>query len=257
MKLGFEDAGQVAYDSGSQSARVMTEAWALANAFCPNCGRAKLDKFINNKPVADFYCSDCLEEFELKSTKANFGKKIVNGAFETMCDRLESENNPNLLLMKYSLKNAGVESLFIIPKKFFILDIIERRKPLAETARRAGWIGCNILIGQVPDIGKIHIVRNSAVVDRQEVLRQWQQTLFLRNTETASRGWLLNVIKCVEDIGNVEFTLDDVYAFEPYLKKIYPGNNYIKEKIRQQLQVLRDKGLLEFLGRGRYRRLVL
>ena len=29
---------------------------------------------------------------------------------------------------------------------------------------------------------------------------------------------------------------------------------HIKEKIRQQLQVLRDKGLIEFLGNGHYRK---
>jgi Dam-replacing HTH domain len=42
-------------------------------------------------------------------------------------------------------------------------------------------------------------------------------------------------------------------AFEPRLAALYPGNNNVRPKIRQQLQVLRDRGWLEFLGRGRYR----
>lgn len=255
MKLGFEETGQAAYDSGTQSARVMTEAWALANAFCPNCGAAKLAKFSNNKPVADFYCSTCHEEFELKSTKRKLGLKIVNGAYDTMCMRLTSDNNPNLLLLKYNLEKPGVENLSVISKQFFVPEIIEKRKPLAQTARRAGWTGCNILIGQVPEIGKIHIVRNRIVVDRDIILQQWQRTLFLRDTKAASRGWLLNVLKCIEDIGKPEFTLDEVYMFEPRLKIIYPNNRHIREKIRQQLQLLRDIGQLEFLGRGDYRRL--
>lgn len=254
MKLGFEDAGQTAYNSGAQSARVVTEAWALANVFCPNCGTEQLSKFSNNKPVADFYCQACSEEFELKSTKANIGAKIVDGAYETMRSRLASENNPNLILMKYSAQNPGVESLFVIPKQFFVPELIEKRKPLASSARRAGWIGCNILIGRVPEIGKIHIVRNRIVTDRQEVLRQWKQSLYLRDTAIASRGWLLNVLKCVDDLGKSEFTLDEVYACEFHLKQIYPGNQHVREKIRQQLQVLRDNGQLTFVGRGRYRR---
>jgi hypothetical protein len=36
---------------------------------------------------------------------------------------------------------------------------------------------------------------------------------------------------------------------EPHL----PDNKHVKEKMRQQLQVLRDNGFLEFLDRGRYR----
>ena len=32
-----------------------------------------------------------------------------------------------------------------------------------------------------------------------------------------------------------------------------PGNRHVRDKIRQQLQVLRDLGFMEFLGGGRYR----
>ena len=60
-------------------------------------------------------------------------------------------------------------------------------------------------------------------------------------------------MKCVEAIGRESFTLDDAYGFEPRLARLYPGNNNVRPKIRQQLQVLRDRGWLEFLGRGRYR----
>jgi type II restriction enzyme len=48
-----------------------------------------------------------------------------------------------------------------------------------------------------------------------------------------------------------------MYAFENNLKAKYPNNNFIKDKIRQQLQLLRDKGLIEFIGRGKYKKTVL
>jgi type II restriction enzyme len=32
-----------------------------------------------------------------------------------------------------------VNNFFVIPKYFFIPEIIEKRKPLSETAKRAGW----------------------------------------------------------------------------------------------------------------------
>ncbi|HLH96822.1 MAG TPA: hypothetical protein VKW08_17060 [Xanthobacteraceae bacterium] len=60
-------------------------------------------------------------------------------------------------------------------------------------------------------------------------------------------------MKCVERIGRREFQLDDVYAFEGALSALYPNNRHVKQKIRQQLQVLRDKGYLDFVARGYYR----
>jgi type II restriction enzyme len=60
-------------------------------------------------------------------------------------------------------------------------------------------------------------------------------------------------MKCVELIGRKEFELQDVYAFESRLKVLYPNNRHVREKIRQQLQVLRDHGYLEFVSRGFYR----
>ncbi len=90
------------------------------------------------------------EEYELKSQKGKFGAKVADGAYKTKSERLVASNNPNLLLMNYDLKSLAVVNLFIVPKHFFVRDIIERRKPLAATARRAGWIGSNILLGKVP-----------------------------------------------------------------------------------------------------------
>ena len=45
----------------------------------------------------------------------------------------------------------------------------------------------------------------------------------------------------------------DVYASAAHLARLHPANRHVEPKIRQQLQVLRDMGLVEFLGRGRYR----
>ena len=139
-----------------------------------------------------------------------------------MCERLEAHNNPNLMLLNYHVA-SGVTDLFVVPKHFFVMDIIEKRKPLAESARRAGWVGCNILLSRIPDAGKIFIVRDSMVLDREAVLDQWQRTVFLRFESDASRGWLVNVLRCVEMIGRREFTLEDVYAFETRLSGLYPS----------------------------------
>ena len=171
MKLGFEES-QIAYTSGSQSARAWTEAWVSTWAYCPQCGKANIAAFPNDSPLADFFCASCKEEFELKSQKGKFGSRVVDGAFKTKCERLAASNNPNLFLMNYDLKSLAVVNLFIVPKHFFVREIIEERKPLAATARRAGWIGSNILLNRVPDSGKIHIVQNGLVREKELVLAE-------------------------------------------------------------------------------------
>jgi type II restriction enzyme len=252
MKLGFEEA-QLPYTSASQSARVWTERWVHAQVYCPNCGSAKIDPFPNNSPLADFVCSTCSEEYELKSQKSRFGDKVLDGEFRTKCMRLAASNNPNLFLLNYDRQQLAVRNFFVVPKHFFVREIIEERKPLPPTARRAGWIGSKILLNQIPTSGKIFIVRDGKPEPKDAVLAKWRRTLFLRGESLEARGWLIDVMKCVESIGKREFQIEDVYAFEDRLSRLYPGNRNVKPKIRQQLQFLRDRGYLDFMSRGSYR----
>lgn len=86
------------------------------------------------------------------------------------------------------------------------------------------------------------------------MLAEWKKTLFLNEAkDVVARGWLLDVMRCIDRLGKPEFTLQEVYTFENELRRIYPDNKHIREKIRQQLQLLRDKGFLDFVERGQYR----
>ena len=144
--------------------------------------------------------------------------------------------------------------ILIIPKQFFTPEIIIKRPPLADTARRAGWVGCNIDVSKVADVGKVFLVKNSQIINPNFVKETFNKTLFLRTTNKDAKGWLLDIMNCVDLIKKETFTLDEVYKFEEELKLKHPTNNFIKDKIRQQLQVLRDKGIIEFVGRGNYRK---
>lgn len=255
MRLALDEKLVTDYKSVSQRIRILTEEWVDQSIFCPNCGYLNIEKYPNNRPVADFYCSNCQEDYELKSKKNAVGTKIVDGAYRTMLERLGSNSNPNFFLLTYDFETLGVLNFLVIPKHFFIPEIIEERKPLAQTARRAGWIGCNIRLGSIPESGKIFFVRNKAVQSKEKILSEWRKTLFLRDeNNVAMKGWLLDVMRCVEKIGKAEFGLDHVYAFERNLVRLHPDNQHVKDKIRQQLQILRDKGYLRFLGAGRYQR---
>lgn len=258
MNLAFNTKLADGYSNNSQIARVLTENWVKSNSYCPNCGELKLEEFTNNKPVADFYCKKCNSEYELKSKNSkSTGKKIVDGAYSTMIERINSDNNPNFFFLTYDKIKWEVNNFLIIPKHYFISEIIEERKPLAPTARRAGWVGCNIDLTKVPDNGRIYLIKNSEIIPKEKVRAKWQRTEFLKNKKGVSKGWILDVMNCVDAIKKDSFSLKDMYQFEEVLKIKYPDNNFIKDKIRQQLQYLRDKGIIEFRGRGNYKKIKL
>jgi len=253
LNLNFKLAEK--YANSSQIARVLTENWVNNNIYCPSCGNNQLESFKNNTPVGDFYCDSCNSEYELKSKKDAFSQKIVDGAYKTMISRINSDNNPHFFFLNYSSKDLIVQNFLVIPKHYFITDIIEKRKPLSDTARRAGWIGCNILLQDIPSTGKIFVVKNGKIEDRKNVLDFWTKTAFLSTQKKESRGWTIEILKLIDKIEEKEFDLNKVYQFENYLKQKFPNNNFVKDKIRQQLQVLRDKGVLEFKGKGKYKKL--
>lgn len=253
MNLNLNIKTAELYNSASQKVRIFTENWVDKQVYCPNCGNS-ISHYENNRPVADFFCLSCKEEYELKSKKNSISSKIVDGAYRTMIERLQSNNNPNFFLLNYNVKNFKILNFFVIPKHFFIPQIIEKRKPLSASARRAGWIGCNILLQSIPQTGKIFFIKDSLVEPKNKVLNEWQKTLFLREEkETKAKGWLLDIMSCIDNIGSKDFSLKEIYAFESILSKKHPDNRHIKDKIRQQLQILRDKGYLKFVIKGTYR----
>ena len=254
MNLNFNTKLAEGYSSNSQIARILTENWVKENSYCPCCGNLPLNEFENNRPFADFYCNSCSEEFELKSKNGNLTNTITDGAYSTMIERINSNQNPNFFFLTYT-KQWTVNDFLIIPKQFFTTDIIIKRKPLAQTARRAGWMGCNIDISNVAEAGKVFLVKNSELIDRTIVENSFKKTLFIRSQSFDSKGWILDIMLCVDSIPNDVFALEDVYKFENKLKLKYPNNNFIKDKIRQQLQVLRDKGIINFISRGNYKKI--
>lgn len=249
MRLEMDESLIKGYKSIPQQVRVITENWFLNEAYCPSCGKS-ICRYDANKPVADFYCEKCREDFELKSKKNNPTSRIVDGAYSTMIQRLQSETNPNLFFLTY--RENLVENLVLIPKYFFVNDIIEKRKPLSSEARRAGWTGCNILLAGIPDSGKIYYIKNRKINDKKGILKTYQRTVFLKSEKRESKGWVIDIMRCVEKLGKKTFNLEDVYVFEKLLSDLHPNNKNVKPKIRQQLQVLRDRGFLRFEGKGRY-----
>jgi type II restriction enzyme len=240
------------YTSPSQRIRVISEHWVGKEVFCPSCG-SSLFRYENSRPAADFFCPSCEEDFELKAKKDKIGSSLVDGEYTTLIHRLESNSNPNLYLLNYDSSSLELLNFLIVPKQFFVPQLIKARKPLSKTARRAGWTGCNIQFEKIPQLGKIYYIQNKKLVPKSVVLKNWEKTLFLKQSnDLKQRGWTLDIIHCIESLNQTEFVLDDIYDCEDELSTKHPGNHNIKAKIRQQLQILRDGRFLTFLGRGKY-----
>lgn len=243
------------YKSNSQKIRVITETWVKNNMFCPCCGNSYINHFANNRPVADFFCSSCGEEYELKSKSGSIASKVNDGAYTKMIERIESANNPNFFFLHYNLSDMRVKNLIMVPKYFFSADIIEKRKPLADTAQRAGWVGCNIVLEKIPEYGKIFIVKDEVEQPVNEVISKARRKNFVSQYSVDAGSWTVDVLDCVNMINSRNFTLKQMYQFEELLSSKHPENHHIREKIRQQLQILRDRGIIEFNGRGHYHKI--
>lgn len=241
-----------AYTSPAQRARIISEAWASTNLYCPCCPSDRLEASPNNREAIDFSCPRCSADFQLKSCKSVFGRRIVDGAYSAMTKAIMSGATPNLLTLCYMPSDWRVIDLTLIPRFAFTLSCLEKRPPLSETARRAGWVGCNILLSRIPPDARIIVVRAGKVVPASQVRRKFQLLKPLENSDATQRGWTLDVLNVVRKIGRQYFTLKDVYDYSGDLQKLHPDNKHVRDKIRQQLQLLRDMRLLTFLGQGRY-----
>jgi len=69
------------------------------------------------------------------------------------------------------------------------------------------------------------------------------------------KGWNQVSFKIINEFESDDFELKNFVPYYGTFKNLYPDNNHIEEKIRQQLQELRDLGLIEFTARGKYKRL--
>lgn len=239
------------FKSNSQKARVLTEKWISSQMYCPCCLNNRLSSYPNNQRAYDFFCEKCGNNFQLKSTKNPFGNKIIDGEFKTMYSVIKSGKAPNFFILHYSSENWLVKTLILIPSFFFTLSVLEQRKALSKNAKRAGWQGCNFLLERLPNEGKIPIIKEKMIEDKNKVNRIWKKMSFLANKKLDFRGWTSDILKVVQKQNQI-FSISDIYKWEKFLKRLHPENNNIKAKIRQQLQTLRDNNIINFKDKGLY-----
>jgi type II restriction enzyme len=273
------------YKSNSQRARVVTESWGEHNLYCPNCSSLQLSRLSHNTAAADFSCPKCKFWFQLKGQQKPIGNSITDGAYEAMMRAIRSDDAPSYYFMHYDVATWTIRNLLLVPHFAFPPSAIVKRPPLAATARRAGWVGCNFALNRIPADARIPLVTTIKsspniggteclmIAKPEQVREKFQQVKKLK--DVPQRGWVLDVLNIVRRITGPDgalgerrptsrqdggaqgtarptFTNEDVYAYERELAALHPDNRHIRPKIRQQLQVLRDTGFLTQLERGHW-----
>lgn len=255
MDLRLDASVSEGYTSGSQWARRVTESWASRELYCWGCRSPRLSAHRANTKVEDYVCPNCNRRIQLKAKAGRIGRSVANSAYASKMEAIRANRAPDYAFLGYHRRELQVADLFVVPGPFLTENTVSARKPLSSTARRAGWIGSNIHLDRIPAIAKISIVQDGIAVAPGIVRANFSRLRFVGFLEHRQRGWLADILHCIERFrlpAGGEFHLADLYGFEEELGAIHPKNQNIKPKIRQQVQILRDRGLLASLGQGRY-----
>jgi type II restriction enzyme len=102
----------------------------------------------------------------------------------------------------------------------------------------------------------IEIIKGGVLRPRESIREQFRRFNRLREVPVDRRGWTTLTLSVLRALHRSEFSLAEIYKREHLFSSVYPNNRNIRAKLRQQLQVLRDLGYLEFRGAGTYRLLL-
>ncbi len=252
MELTCDMALAQEYKSPSQRARVLSEGWFGKNAYCLACDADELRKTPANTKATDFICPKCSHCYELKAFKGRKPRVLNDGAFGTMMEKIHCGTAPTLCLMERT-EGWVVRGLTAIHSSFVLPEVIVKRRPLKASARRRDWVGCNIRLDQIDAGADVTVVDAGVVQPVETVRRRFQRFLPLAKKSVEQRGWTLLTLGMVRKLGKAEFALQEMYGLEAEFGRAYPQNHHVRDKIRQQLQILRDLGVLAFVGRGEYK----
>ncbi len=252
MRYELDPSPAAGYKSNSQIARRVTEFWFSQWMYCPSCPNKSVTQTRGSTKVVDFECARCGAEFQLKSKQGSLGKNLRDAAYQPMMERVTAGLAPHFAFMTYRKQPWEIVDLLLVPRHFLTPKAIVAAAPLSATARRAGWVGCSIALNEIPIDGRVFVIQASTVVDPVQVRKAWNKFAWMEDLDVEKRGWTTDVWNCVRRLGKKSFTLAEIYAFEPHLASRHPKNRHVRDKIRQQLQVLRDQKLLRFDSKGNY-----
>jgi type II restriction enzyme len=239
--------------SASQRARESTERWVYENLYCVNCGRRELERLRAGTPFRDFECGHCDEPFELKSTAGRLRGTVPAGGYERSLMAFREGRVPSFLLLCYSPADRLVTDLLAVNRTLISPMALRRReRPLGQPGRERYYMS-TLDLSRIPSCARVPVVRHGFERPSRFVRQSWDRFAFVRGPAGAEdRDWIRDILSCIARLPGREFTLRELYDFEPELAALYPNNRHIRDKVRQKLQVLCRKGVLRRVVNGVY-----
>ena len=210
-------------------------SFKLANALSGSLDLSGLEYVLNNEGIVKNYprLHSKIYLFDEKKAVITSGN-LTNGGLLTN--------------FEYGIFIDDEKLVANISKDFNILSNSE----ITGIVKREHILKANEILSKIPKVSLPKI----PVVDIETPEMSFDIVEDATNSISSSlSGWKLDVFICLISINKQEFTLNEVYFFEKKLKAMYPNNQNVKAKIRQQIQFLRDLGLIEFLANGKYKKL--
>jgi len=239
------------FRSGAQWARDFTERWWAERGYCFAChSDDRLEVLENNAPCWDFRCRACGHPFQLKGSLNKSGTTVQDGSYKVMTDYIRRMMSPTFVLLRYT-RDRTVPQVAAVHCVFITKDAIVPRKPLTA---RPSYVMCSVRLADIPMQAKISVVENFSFVKKDKVREQFQKLSSLENRQVKGRGWMALILNLTQRLPAGNFRVDDLLAFRNEIEKQFPDNRHVREKVRQQLQFLRNAGLVQFVdNRGTFR----
>ncbi|MDX1742177.1 MAG: DpnI domain-containing protein [Ruegeria sp.] len=122
---------------------------------CPSCKKNKTLKLLpTNFKCADIICDFCGYLTQVKTAKVadieSIPKYVLGGAWGTQKERMEAAIYFSLYLV-LTTNDQKKYSIYYLSKDLQEKGMFAPRKPLSDTAKRAGWQGFRIELAEMSD----------------------------------------------------------------------------------------------------------
>ena len=133
---------------------------AVARLPCPRCKRRlTLKRLPKNFKCADIICDFCGYLAQVKTTTRSdidqLPKSVLGAAWGPQKNRMDAGVFIPLFIVVIS-PNHRSKAIYYLPADLQVPQMFKQRKALSKSAKRAGWVGCNLVFG---DDGAIKPVR--------------------------------------------------------------------------------------------------
>ena len=237
--------------SNQQAVKNATEAWAAENLYCPKC-LGKLAVLKANVEVKDFDCLKCKETYQLKARKTSIGKTITGADYFCMRQAIVGNTHPSIFLLQYDPKTGFVLNVLAIHKHCISVSCLKKNK--SPVKGRPGKYLSKFLLPKILRSGRVPIVSFGNEIPKKTVKRLWADAESISEVMSSYRhGWKRELVLYIDQLGT-SFRTEDAYGCAARLKRKFPNNKTVKEKIRQVLRDLMREGLIRSTRREHYER---